>query len=402
MNDAAPAPIDALRETVERLWPDAASVEVVGRGSSIPPRGAVVELLAVPNAASPRILVPSSGRAAAAAMQRYSAALRPREVVQRSVLGLALSAGGTGILRDRIRITEPGDDHIVAVVEEMLGQPVTVSLGIGTVRANRKPVLGVFDRTGSPLAFVKVGDSAVAAGHVRGEVDALEAVAGRTWTILQPPELLGHRRWRGMEVLVMSALRPRPWDRQAIWPAPLAAMQELSSAFSGGEPPLSESPMWQRCEKIAAGLAVADARDELQAAMSRVRATFGDVAHPVGAWHGDFTPWNMARTGDRVLLWDWERFETGVPEGFDRMHYAVNATTRALGTGVAPILEGLRRGAGSSAAWSTRESLIAASYLVSLSCRYLAAAEDEGGDAIAPRARTVLTALSGLSEHLAV
>jgi hypothetical protein len=39
---------------------------------------------------------------------------------------------------------------------------------------------------------------------------------------------------------------------------------------------------------------------------------------------------------------------------------------------------------------------------VSLSCRYLAAAEDEGGDAIAPRARTVLTALSGLSEHLTV
>ena len=40
-----------------------------------------------------------------------------------------------------------------------------------------------------------------------------------------------------------------------------------------------------------------------------------------GSWHGDWTPWNMSRTGTRVLLWDWEHFAHGVPLGFDALHY---------------------------------------------------------------------------------
>ena len=40
-----------------------------------------------------------------------------------------------------------------------------------------------------------------------------------------------------------------------------------------------------------------------------------------GAWHGDWTPWNMASTAGGLLVWDWERFATGVPVGFDALHY---------------------------------------------------------------------------------
>ena len=57
---------------------------------------------------------------------------------------------------------------------------------------------------------------------------------------------------------------------------------------------------------------------------------------PLGAWHGDWTPWNMSRRRGRLQLWDWERFETGVPLGLDRCHYGVNAVVRRDGARASP------------------------------------------------------------------
>lgn len=47
------------------------------------------------------------------------------------------------------------------------------------------------------------------------------------------------------------------------------------------------------------------------------------------AWHGDLTPWNVSRGPDgRLLVWDWERFGTGVPLGFDAVHHFFQRTLR--------------------------------------------------------------------------
>jgi hypothetical protein len=45
-----------------------------------------------------------------------------------------------------------------------------------------------------------------------------------------------------------------------------------------------------------------------------------------GAWHGDWTPWNMAWRRDVLHVWDWERFAPAVPVGFDALHYALQQT----------------------------------------------------------------------------
>ena len=54
----------------------------------------------------------------------------------------------------------------------------------------------------------------------------------------------------------------------------------------------------------------------------------------------------MARSGQRVLLWDWERFETDVPIGLDRCHYLVNALTKRRGTSDHTIRAGLAAAGG--------------------------------------------------------
>lgn len=391
--------IDALVQTVQRCWPDADEVRLVSRRDPEPPSGSdVLDFAVVPAAASARLLAPVGRRAASAALARYSSALSTREVTQRLAVGAVTSLFGPVMLADRVRVFAPGADHLGAVIEEVVGEPVQLSLGIGTARANRKPVLGAFDRRGRPVAFVKVGDSPVAATHVAAEAAALEELGRHDWTVVVPPTLLGRRHWRGMDVVVMSALPARPWQgRDGRWPIPDAAMTELCQVFSEGSAALSSTPWWHRLVGEVASLRDPARRDLMSEVLERVERGVGSVEVPVGAWHGDFTPWNMSRAGSRLLLWDWERFETGVPVGMDRLHYAVNTLARERSFGVGTVLEGLRRGAAGD---GPSDLAVAAAYLAALATRYLSGAQEQGGDVIADRADLVLRILTELSRHL--
>ena len=405
MTQAAGTPaIDALTETVERLWPAADDVRVVRRGTGrpAPHRDAdaedLVEFAVVPNARSARLLVPVGRRAGAAALARYSAALSVRETAQRVVVGAATAVLGPALLGDRVQVRSPGTDHVGAVVADVVGEPVQLSLGIGTARANRKPVLGAFAADGRALAFVKVGDTEVSARHVRREADALAQLGRHEWSGLVVPSLLGTVEWQGYVVLVMSALSASPWQgRNGRWPIPTAAMDELCDVFDAGSAELVATPLWARLDRGARELRDPDRRERLCASLDRVAAAAGGAEVAVGAWHGDFTPWNMARTGGRLQLWDWERFETGVPRGLDRYHYAVNTVARERGFGVGSVLEGLRRGASGDAG---RDPLVAATYLAALAERYLSDAQELGGDVIGRRADEVLDILVELSGNL--
>jgi hypothetical protein len=66
----------------------------------------------------------------------------------------------------------------------------------------------------------------------------------------------------------------------------------------------------------------------LRAALASLVDVAGHVPLRFGAWHGDWTPWNMAADGARLMLWDWEHYEVDVPAGFDALHLAVNSAVR--------------------------------------------------------------------------
>jgi hypothetical protein len=120
----------------------------------------------------------------------------------------------------------------------------------------------------------------------------------------------------------------------------------------------------------------------LTAAAELLATRSGQHGLRYGAWHGDWAPWNMANLADTLLVWDWERFATGVPVGFDAVHYelqrriqssgdaagAVEATVRQAGELLAPfdVADGVRE-------------LTALLYLVDLAARYLADRQAEAG-----------------------
>jgi hypothetical protein len=71
--------------------------------------------------------------------------------------------------------------------------------------------------------------------------------------------------------------------------------------------------------------------EEQRHAADRIAAASGDRELAFGRGHGDWTPWNMAEVGGRLVVWDWERAAAGVPVGVDAAHYCLLVALNARG-----------------------------------------------------------------------
>lgn len=384
--------IGALQSTLRVLWPDSHQVRLTGRETRTD-RGARA-FVVVPNARAPRLLVPAGSAAAAAgAMHRFSTALAPREVASRLMAGSVLRAGGARLMPHRIEVVGGDSTSIAQYLGDVLGtDDVLVSLGIGNERANRKPVLQVFDRRGRTLAFAKVADAAHVEQHLESEIRSLTTLSGhRIPRSIEVPRLLHAGRWNGKLVLVLTALATAPLQRPGQWSVPQQAMHDFAAAFDDGEQRLVDAPVWSWLREAERGLESVELRQRLGTALDRLGELASQEPLRIGAWHGDWTPWNMSRRGKRIRLWDWERFQTGVPVGLDERHYAVNAVCRRDGLSQATVRAGLDLADGGNR--SARSRVLDAAYLAAISARYLGSAQQEMGQVIEQRAKVMLDAL---------
>ncbi|QNE22030.1 hypothetical protein F1D05_34065 [Kribbella qitaiheensis] len=393
--------VDRLVRTVARLWPghDVALLRNRRRDR------AARELIFVPSMASPRLLVPAGRPAAAASgLRRFSRALSSKERAVRLVGSLALRAGAEGLLADRIRMTPRpgGETSIEQHLSEVLGTEVVVGLGVGSLRANQKPILQAFDRSGRCIAYVKVGDSELTAGLVQQEGAALAELAKQDWRLLELPALLHLGNWQGLELLVISALDTavRPAGGPLLQP-PLAALDELYDRFDEGSAGLGQSAYWQELIDIADQVDDARLRTAYKEALDRVGQSHGDDQVRLTAWHGDFAPWNLGMRRGRLQLWDWERFATGVPAGLDRIHYVLHTSTRAAGFSAEVIDTALASPfMHHPACPPPAQELLGVLYLASITARYLVGSQGDQGEVIRPTTETVLEALTTHSRRL--
>ncbi|WP_432949211.1 hypothetical protein ACQPXM_15815 [Kribbella sp. CA-253562] len=392
---------DRLVSTVERLWPGR-SVELV-QGRRRTPR--TQDLIFVPSRSAPRLLVPAGRPAAAASgLRRFSRALSAKERAVRLIGSLALRARAEGLLADRIRITHPAvaRDSIEQHLSGILDTEVVVGLGVGTLRANQKPILQVFDRRGRCVAYVKVGDSRLTAGLVRQEGANLSELGDHNWTLLEIPELLHLGRWNDLELLVISALDTaiRPGSGGLLQP-PLAPLDELYDRYDEGSAALATTAYWRDLRSTADRIEDAGQRAAYDEALERIERGRGDDVVRLTAWHGDFAPWNLGFRGGRLQLWDWERFATGVPAGLDRVHYVVHTSTRAAGFSDQVLDTALTSPyAGHPACPPAEQDLLAGLYLASLAARYLIGSQGAQGEVLRPTTRTVLDALARHSRRI--
>lgn len=378
MNDVETPLVRALRT----CWPGA---ELVQRQTS-----AELTWAYLPDRGRARMLVPVHGPAAARSVRRASAATGPLEDATRTLASAAIRLSGGRILRDRVGVVLGEGSSLRDHLAGVLGEPVTFALAVGSERVNRKPVVQVLDRRSRCLAFAKLGDSEQARTDVTAEAAHLRTLSGLTWHHLHVPRLLDFSAWGGVPVLLVSSLPTGP-DRHVRGREGLlrAAMRELAAHHATDPGPLCELPWWGRQQAVVRSRTRGAHRARLEACLDGVAERSAARSWSGGSWHGDWAPWNMAYAGGRVSLWDWERFETGVPLGLDGLHHAVSQTVARRGFTVAALLEGLRRrtAAGDDA------GLLALTYLLAVGVRYLSLSDAVLGAAVSGRGEVVLETL---------
>jgi hypothetical protein len=377
-----------LREVCDLLWPPPAMVAVGRAGPGRPGRGPGrahaeaapphSEFIVLPRLGRPRLLVPPASRPAAAAVRRYGEPGSRKARLATRALSIALASGlGGMMLRGRVRVHAPaGADTIETYLRAELARDVRVSMHLGEPRANRKPVLQLLSARGEPAGFAKIGVNPLTSGLVRAERDALGRLGRAGLRDVTVPRVLHYGQWRGLDILVLSPLPVWLRRRPLPWPQLTAAMGEIAAVDGLHDAPLAGGTYWQR---LAGRLAAADTgqdRAALDEALGVLAARAGGTRLAFGAWHGDWTPWNLASTDQGLLVWDWERFTGDVPLGFDALHYWLQtAVGPARGEPRAAAAECVGRaarllaplGVGGPAA-----RLTAIVYLADLATRYLA------------------------------
>jgi hypothetical protein len=316
---------DHLVEVADLLWPAPLHWELCRPARR---RGAAVfqEFVVVPSARSPRMLVPTRPKLAAAALRNSQPGWRRRERLRALALATAFRLGvGAVVFRDRLRVWAPagtdlsaGDVTLKSHLDALVESDGSWALPITRPRANRKPVLQVLSRSGRPVAFVKLATNELTRDLVRAEGESLERVRGLLPTT-RIPEVIDRSDWRGLAMLLLA---PLPLGRRSS-AAPVEqqtrAAAEIARSCGTSFGSLRESAYWQGLRDRLTRV-----HDDRSAALLQtwhvLDDRLGSLELQFGAWHGDWAPWNMAWVDDELLVWDFERFEHGVPLGLDFVH----------------------------------------------------------------------------------
>ncbi len=325
-----------LDEILGQLWPAPCTVRREPRRLLRRPHPSSGEhaFVVLPRLSEPRLVLPTDARSAAAALGRARRLVSRKDRIVNAGLAVLLR-GGAGVMADQVLVTTSGTETIESYLAKLFGEPVGVAIFLGPPRGNRKPVLQVLDRTGGLLGVAKLGIDDRTRDLVRAEASALALLGDADLSRTVVPSLIHHGRWRDIEVVIQTPLNipqaaPAAGNR-------IEAMREVAG-LRGSSSSLVGSGYLTSLEQRLAALPE-DSNTSMCAEMLSVLLEHDD-GRPMrfGCWHGDWSVWNMAsaRNG-RVLVWDWERFATDVPLGYDPLHFEfmahVNDPARVAETG---------------------------------------------------------------------
>jgi hypothetical protein len=338
-----------LEWLAEVLWGPTHGVELV---VGLVPHGfrQLDSWMVLPDLRRPKVLVPlASRRAAAASMRQYSDGMTRRARLAKAAVGAALRSGALQwLLRRRqvvhVGMLDPphGGPPAGGAGETLLGDHLAEALGrrdlaaaivLGPVRPNRKPVVQLLAPDGRPVGYMKVGWNDLTRRLVRNEARALRRLAERQPQTFTVPSLLHEGTWQGLDVTVSSALPHRLWRRGRRYATPpLAVSREIAALGGVQTATLGGSRWWEELRRRLAPVqeaATATAAVTLAGTMERLQEQ-ADTELAFGSWHGDWGPWNLRATADRLLVWDWERSGDGVPLGFDLLHFGYQTAFQGL------------------------------------------------------------------------
>ena len=294
--------------------------------------------LALPRAANPRLLVPLGSRlAASAALARNHDATSTKARIGRAALGAGLKVGLTQRVADRVEVfvdsalspVERPQHVLTEHLRAMFGRPdLEMAVILGVPRLNRKPVLQMLAADGTVVGYVKAAWNDLTAALVRNETRVLSHLAATGPTTFTPPAFVAAGPWGDLELIAASALpnTGRP-DQAQVFDPPMPVIAEIAGLWGRSAAKLADSPYWAGVRERQQAQSGSEVLDR---AIDWVEGRIGGTQISFGAWHGDFTPWNMARLSDATYVWDWER-AAPAPAGLDLLHFVFQTVCRFEG-----------------------------------------------------------------------
>ena len=316
-------PTDVAR-LLDAVWPGCTIIP--GNAESDRPR--VAALKALPSARNVRLLVPAfSRRAASMALRQFNDGMTQPARVRKAMVGAALATPFAPLIGTRLDVLVGDTETSSPVVDEIRGvfdgNRVEIAVFVGErLRPNRKPVLQILSERGDVLGYAKVGWDALTKRLVSNEADTLRSFMASPPATFRVPRILHQADVGGAHLTVLSPLPHALFRRGNLGATPpLDAVREI--AFRSGRvvEPLSRSGYERAVRDRIEALEDEERRSILVRRFDTVidASTDGDVAF--GSWHGDWTPWNMARSRTGLDVWDWERSGGSVPVGLDVLHH---------------------------------------------------------------------------------
>ncbi|MGE0000095.1 MAG: hypothetical protein AB7U39_24510, partial [Ilumatobacteraceae bacterium] len=293
----------------DTLWPGARiSSGWFGRGRH--------RLVAVPSTASPRRLIPWTPAAAVAAAGRATDDRSRRQALVDGLGALGLLVVGP-LGRSRRLMVESAGPALVEHLRDEIDPTIRHAMIMcGPVRANQKPVLQLLDRFGRTRLFVKVSWNALTRQLLDAERRALEHLATLDELDVTVPRVLGSGTFGAGTWLATSpvGVEHRTHPSRPCMLQSARAIEASTDEWTGG---LGESSFLTKLAARAADLPSSGP------AIAALADRHGDRQVTLRAAHGDFVPWNILSGAPRPAVWDWERYATDVPAGYDRLHYAL-------------------------------------------------------------------------------
>lgn len=328
---------------------------------------AVDAYLVLPSADRPLVVVPRLSRRAivralsarprlqskANLLVRMGAATALALAVPNRVPGdVLLVEGGAGT-------TDTADEppRLLGHLSLVLGEDVRALIVPGRQDPNRKPTLELLTDDGRSVGFAKVGWNAQTRDLVRNEARQLRLLArvrdsSEGQRLPATPHVLAHLDLPSTSTVVTKPMPGRARARSNAAPPPNDAMAAVASALSSTGGRLEHQRMHELGIWVRHRSALARAGDDpelgpaagvlLTALNEALDDADSDAAVPVGGWHGDWTPWNMASVGQTLWVWDWEHAGQDVPFGFDLCHYLFQVDVEVARSSPTQAVNGLR------------------------------------------------------------
>ncbi|HVQ86810.1 MAG TPA: hypothetical protein VMT88_01390 [Actinomycetes bacterium] len=264
---------------------------------------------------------------------------------------------------------------ITDYLSRQLGRTIVVGVHLGPPRANRKPVLALTTPEGDVVGFAKLGVNELTDRLVANEASALQQLS--SLREVTTPRLLLQDSWSGHSLVLQSALlrNGRAADNpEAVANAQVEVSRSVSSGLSAEE--YADRLVGQlQVAMPAATSAAAASLKRVQRLVESLRQAPRLAELEMGCWHGDWRATNMAVQRTGVLVWDWERFASGVPVGFDALHLLLtqsSPTTKDLSQ-LAPLI--FRRAPEVLLPFAIRDvegaEVVTTLYFLELAARYL-------------------------------